>query len=202
MEKDDIKTNNKITIVLVVLLFISPLFLSWYVFNYTDFLEARGTSNNGDLIVPVRPIGDLPLKDPYNDERNDSIFGKWNLVYVTDTCDKQCEENIYIIRQTHLSMDKHSLRVQKVLFLTEQSVDQVKAMLTNYRGQQIINNESINVYDVLEKFRLNEVDDPLKANRLYIVDPLGNLMMSYEPGINPRKIYKDLKKLLRGSRIG
>ena len=202
MEKDEIKKSNRITIVLVVLLFVSPLFLSWYVFNHTDFLEARGTSNNGDLIVPVRPIGDLALIDPYNNERNDSIYGKWNLVYVTDSCDKQCEENIYIIRQTHLSMDKHSLRVQKVLLLTEQPIDQIKGMLTNFRGQQIINNANINVYDVLEKFRLNEADNPLKANRLYIVDPLGNLMMSYEPGINPRKIYKDLKKLLRGSRIG
>ena len=202
MEKDEIKKSNRITIVLVVLLFVSPLFLSWYVFNHTDFLEARGTSNNGDLIVPVRPIGDLALIDPYNNERNDSIYGKWNLVYVTDYCEKQCEENIYIIRQTHLSMDKHSLRVQKVLLLTEQPIDQIKSLLTNYRGQQIINNENINVHDVVEKFRLNKADNPLEANRLYIVDPLGNLMMSYEPGINPRNIYKDLKKLLRGSRIG
>ena len=202
MEKDEIKKSNRITIVLVVLLFVSPLFLSWYVFNHTDFLEARGTSNNGDLIVPVRPIGDLALIDPYNNERNDSIYGKWNLVYVTDYCEKQCEENIYIIRQTHLSMDKHSLRVQKVLLLTEQPIDQIKSLLTNYRGQQIINNENINVHDVVEIFRLNKADNPLEANRLYIVDPLGNLMMSYEPGINPRNIYKDLKKLLRGSRIG
>ena len=49
---------------------------------------------------------------------------------------------------------------------------------------------------------LNDSDNPLNAHRLYIIDPLGNLMMSYEPDVNPRDIYKDLKKLLRGSRIG
>jgi len=60
----------------------------------------------------------------------------------------------------------------------------------------------INVNAMIEKFRLNEAEDPLKMNRIYIVDPLGNLMMSYEPNVNPRDIYTDLKKLLRGSRIG
>ena len=55
---------------------------------------------------------------------------------------------------------------------------------------------------LLLKFRLNDADDPLKAERIYIIDPLGNLMMSYSPGVNPRDIHNDLKKLLRGSRIG
>ena len=33
-------------------------------------------------------------------------------------------------------------------------------------------------------------------NRIYIVDPLGNLMMSYEPNVNPRDIYTDLKEII------
>ena len=42
----------------------------------------------------------------------------------------------------------------------------------------------------------------LKPNIFYISDPLGNLMMSYPADINPKGILKDLKKLLRASRIG
>jgi hypothetical protein len=196
------KNNNKLTIILVVVMFTSPLVLSWYVFNYTGFLEMRGMSNKGDLIDPPRPLGDLALIDPLKEDRKDSLFGKWSLAYVTEKCDRSCMDNVYRMRQIHLSMDKHSLRVQKVLLLTGQVASDLKKMMVNFRGQQVINTNMIDINDLLNKFRLNESDKPLEAHRLYIIDPLGNLMMRYEPDANPRDIYKDLKKLLRGSRIG
>ncbi|GJM05617.1 MAG: hypothetical protein DHS20C09_16130 [marine bacterium B5-7] len=199
---ENIKKSNRLIIIFVVVVFVSPLFLSWYVFNYTDFLEMRGQSNKGALIEPIRPLGDLTLIDPLNDERKDSLYGEWNLVYVSEACDRQCMDKVYLMRQLHASMDKHSLRVQKVLFLTSQATSEIKAKLTEFKGQQIINTDLINVNELLNKFRLNDDKDPLKTNRIYIVDPLGNLMMSYEPDVNPRDIYTDLKKLLRGSRIG
>ncbi len=201
-ENENINKSNRLTIILVVVMFVSPLVLSWYVFNYTDYLEMRGMSNKGDLIEPVRPLGDLALIDPSNSERKDTLFGEWNLVYVTGTCDKTCMDNVYLMRQIHASMDKHSLRVQKVLLLTNQATSELKDKLVEFKGQQIINADLINVNEMLKNFRLNDAKDPLKTNRIYIVDPLGNLMMSYEPNVNPRDIYKDLKKLLRGSRIG
>ncbi len=201
-ETENKKNNNKLTIILFIALFASPLFLSWYVFNYTDYLEMRGMSNKGDLIDPARPLGDLALIDPLNEEREDSLHGKWSLAYVATTCDKQCMDNVYRMRQIHVSMDKHSLRVQKVLFLTEQNANELKELLVEFKGQQVIDAASIDAGTLLEKFRLNDADNPLEAERLYIIDPLGNLMMNYQPDANPRDIYKDLKKLLRGSRIG
>lgn len=196
------KKNNKITLLLLIVIFISPLALSWYVFNYTDFLAMRGTSNKGDLIDPARPLGDLVLVDPLNDERHDSLYGKWSLVYVSRVCEDECMETVYTIRQIHSMMDKHSLRVQRVLFLTDQSVEELKEKLTDYAGQLIIDNSQIDKNLLISKFKLGKEDDPAQANRVYIIDPLGNLMMSYKSGTNPREIYKDLKKLLRASHIG
>ena len=46
-EVENIKKSNRLTIILVVVMFISPLVLSWYVFNYTDYMEIRGMSNKG-----------------------------------------------------------------------------------------------------------------------------------------------------------
>ena len=54
----------------------------------------------------------------------------------------------------------------------------------------------------LEMFRLSDDRDPLLERRLYLVDPLGNLMMSYPADAEPGGIIKDLKRLLRYSRIG
>ena len=199
---EEVKKNNKITIIMLVVMFVSPLLLSWFVFNHTDYLAMRGTSNKGDLIEPAKPLGDLALIDPFNDERQDSLYEKWSLVYVSRVCEEQCMKNVYTIRQIHTMMDKHSLRVQKVLLLKDQIPAELKEELTDYVGQQFINNELIDVDSLINNFKLSESDDPLEANRIYIVDPLGNLMMKFEPDSNPKDIYKDLKKLLRGSRIG
>ena len=40
------------------------------------------------------------------------------------------------------------------------------------------------------------------ADRIYIIDPLGNLMMSYAPDARPKGMLEDMKRLLRLSSIG
>ncbi len=200
---EEVKNNkNKIILVLVVVAFLSPVVLSWIVFNYTDIVEKRGTSNHGDLITPPRPIDDLAMIDPINPDRKDSLHGKWSMVYVAETCDEVCMNNVYRMRQIHIMMDKHSLRVQKVLFLTAQQASELSSKLVSHAGQQVIDADLINTGALLEKFRLLSSDDPLTQHRIYIVDPLGNLMMKFEADANPRDIMTDLKKLLRASRIG
>ena len=69
-------------------------------------------------------------------------------------------------------------------------------------GQRVIVEPGLDKYLLLRKFEIGNGDLPIEAQRLYIIDPLGNLMMSYPPDINPRGIMKDLKKLLKFSRIG
>jgi len=202
MSEESRNKRNKITIVLVVLAFTSPLILSWFVFYHTNFLENRGMSNHGELIVPPRPIVDLSLIDPIKVDRKESLHGKWSMVYVTRSCDKLCVDNVYRMRQIHIAMDKHSLRVQKVLLLTQQHAMELSDLLVNYAGQQVINTDLIDTNALLDKFRLTSSDNPLEARRIYIIDSLGNLMMSFEPDANPRDIMQDLKKLFRASRIG
>ena len=51
-------------------------------------------------------------------------------------------------------------------------------------------------------FTLEAGDLPLNAGRLYLIDPLGNLMMSYPSGTDPVGIIKDLKRLFKYSGIG
>ena len=43
---------------------------------------------------------------------------------------------------------------------------------------------------------------PPEAGRIYLLDPLGHLMMSYPPAIDPNDIRKDLARLMRVSRVG
>jgi hypothetical protein len=43
---------------------------------------------------------------------------------------------------------------------------------------------------------------PLAAQRVYLIDPLGNLMMSFAPGSKPKGMLTDLKRLLGLSHVG
>ncbi len=44
--------------------------------------------------------------------------------------------------------------------------------------------------------------DDATAEVIYLIDPLGNLMMSYAPGAKPKGMLEDMKRLLRLSQIG
>jgi len=43
---------------------------------------------------------------------------------------------------------------------------------------------------------------PAAADRVYVIDPLGNLMMSYAPDAKPKGMLEDLKRLLGLSHVG
>ena len=202
MDAENPNKKNKIIITAIIIVFTGPLILSWFIFNHTDFLEARGTSNYGQIIKPPVLLEDFSLVDPTNLERKNTLYGKWSMIFVAESCDEICMENVYRMRQIHMGIGKHSLRVQKVLFLTNQHPGELSKLFINYAGQQVINTDSVDLDTLLDKFRSEKVINPTKAGHIYISDPLGNLMMSYPSDIKPKGILKDLKKLLRASRIG
>ena len=202
MDAENPNKKNKIIIAAIIIVFTGPLIISWFIFNHTDFLEARGTSNYGQIITPPILLEDFSLVDPTNLERKNTLYGKWSMIFVAESCDEICMENVYRMRQIHMGIGKHSLRVQKVLFLTNQHPGELSKLFIKYAGQQVINTDSVDLDALLDKFRSEKVINPTKAGHIYISDPLGNLMMSYPSDINPKGILKDLKKLLRASRIG
>lgn len=196
------RKKNSLIMGVITLAFVSPLLVAWWSLNFTDVIASGGKSNHGDLIIPPRPLADLPLHDPVA-AKDYQLHGKWNLLYLGDRCaGETCLDSLYRMRQIHAAMDKHSLRVQRVLLLREQDAAALKSILTPYAGQRIIKAGAAARARLIPVFKLDAGDQPLLTRRLYIIDPRGNLMMSYPPAADPRGIIKDLKKLLKASRIG
>lgn len=194
------KRKNRVLIIVIVAAFLSPVVLSWWMLNYTDVVADGGKSNYGDLIDPPTSITDLDLHEPLAN-KDYKLHGKWNMVYVSKTCGERCMANLYRMRQIHIAMDKHSLRVQRVLIIEDDMQQDYTTLFSDYAGQRVVKDVT-DKQRLIDQFKITETDNPANQNRIYIIDPLGNLMMSYPPDINPRGIIKDLKKLLRSSRIG
>lgn len=178
-----------------------PIAGAWLYYMFYDYLP-HGGANNGDLISPVRQVERFDLESldgqPYSAQ---ALRGKWTLVTVgQSSCGEACQKNIYLIRQIRLATDKNRERVQRLFILDDR--DQLEAFLPKldgYEGMAVAtgDRESLDAfYAVLDDGRGQVLD------RIYIIDPLGNYMMSYPQGMDPELILKDLKRLLEVSKIG
>ncbi len=200
---DTKKTNrikNNLSLIGLFLFFLSPIFVSYY---YLNFSKSSSTfKNNGDLITPARPLAEIELHDVYASEKK-PLFGKWSLAFLNSgVCEKKCQENMYKIRQIRLAEGKHAHRVQRVVILDSITKDLYNTAFTEeYQGQLILSKEDVD-QAFINTFKVKVDENPYSKNRIYIIDPLGNLMMSYESDADPYGIIEDLKVLIRASRIG
>lgn len=147
---------------------------------YFDWAPGKPV-NYGELIAP-RPLSGPPL---------DALRGKWVLVsFDAAACDAYCERKLYIMRQARTATHKEAGRVERLWVMTDAGQPRAE-LLAAIEGTRIAG-----LGGSLRGFPGNPVD------HIYLIDPLGNLMMSFPRDPDPSKILKDLQRLLRLSQIG
>lgn len=195
--------KQKYVIPLLVVIFAAPFAGAWLVFNFTD-MGREGGASHGTLVQPPRPLPDAVLYDPFSHSRTARLHGRWSLVYLTEAdCGPACREQLFKMRLLRLAVGKEARRVQRVLVVYgEHAPFESWALPEADSGQLLLAGGDIDAYAPAASFRLAEGDEPVKAGRLYLIDPLGNLMMSYARDAVFEGIVSDLKRLLRYSRLG
>lgn len=187
-------------------MFFAPLGLAFYLYYGHGTWHPGGRVNAGDLISPARPLPalTLPLWDSGNTDPN-FLKGKWTLLYVAfGPCADLCRNRLYDTRQVRLALDRDMKRVQRV-FIAEsgccdaQFLHQVHPDLIAIRAGAAAE-PLLTLLPGLD--RLTGTDGTAVPPRVYLIDPLGNLMMSYAAGAKPKGMLEDLKRLLRLSSIG
>ncbi len=177
-------------------LFLLPLVLSFWLY-YGLHWHPQGTTNHGDLIEPVRPLPDVTLSDAAGVAQSHVFRGHWTLVYIGDgACDADCRTTLFFMRQTRLSLNNEMHRVERVFLAPTNCCD--RAFLAGeHPGLRVLNAAEPAAQPVLAQFPADG-----RARALYIVDPLGNLMMRYDARLPPQGLLEDLKRLLQLSHIG
>jgi cytochrome oxidase Cu insertion factor (SCO1/SenC/PrrC family) len=132
------------------------------------------------------------------------LHGKWTLLtFSAAECLKPCERNLHNMRQVIAAQGDKAGRVQSVLVVTDsQALDLLRYAVKDYPGMHVIVGPPEAVAGLVLQFTLPAGSPPDNLNRIYVVDPLGNFMMSYPADADPNGIRKDLARLLRASRIG
>lgn len=149
-----------------------------YVFRWTP-----GSSGNyGELIAP-QALAVPPF---------DRLRGKWLLVaFDSAACDTACERKLYYMRQVRKAQGKDQDRVERLWLLTDAGTPR-RELLAAIEGTQIVRADA----------SLERLFPGRATEHIYVVDPIGNLMLRFPPQPDPSKMLKDLQRLLKYSRIG
>ena len=201
-----LRARNFRTLAVLAALFLLPLVGSAWLYYGTQWRPA-GHVNHGELIEPPRrlPAMTLPRLDPGAPSAGPAglhwiparLFrGEWSLVYIGDgRCDAACRRTLEIMRATHLSLGEDMTRVAPLFLVTGHCC---AADLAPDRPALLILDASGSAGSSL----LAQFPAAGRSHSIYVVDPLGNLMMRYDVRRDPRGLLLDLMKLLRLSQIG
>jgi hypothetical protein len=183
-------------------IFFVPLAVAFWLYYGAGQWRPDGGTNKGEIVEPARPLPAVSLPKSDGTPTGDQFLrGKWTMLYVGDgACGPDCRKSLYLTRQSRIALNKDMDRVQRVFlvtsrccdtpFLAAEHPDLLVATLVGAEGAKLI--AEFPVY----------ADAPGAAGRTYLVDPLGNLMMSYPRNAPDKALLTDIKKLLRLSHIG
>jgi hypothetical protein len=155
----------------------APFVLGWAAWYFKWGTGAPG--NYGELLTP-RPIAGAPF---------DELRGRWVLVnFDRAACDAYCERKLYFMRQVRTAQGKDQGRVERLWIITDAGKPRPE-LVGAIEGTRIS--------------RANRDAFPGEpVDHIYVVDPLGNLMMRFPRDPDPSRMLKDLQRLLKYSQVG
>lgn len=199
------KRKNALILIILLIMFISPILIARYYFAHNEKLRQK-TANHGQLIQPVIPLTSLPLKT-LTQQKFDAqqLLNKWVLLYINPhSCAEECRQTLYSMRQIRTALGKNMDAVARILLTLEnqhQPNDLSKILATDYPGTLHLQMRQIDLQKFVTRVPAQQLAT-LKQGYIYLVDPLGNIMMAYSVTQNPQDIYKDLERLLKVANIG
>ncbi|MCO5106949.1 MAG: cytochrome C oxidase subunit I [Burkholderiaceae bacterium] len=197
----------------ILLVCAAPVIASYYTYyvvrpegrtNYGTLIAPRDVGALGTRIAtvgtpgeaaqdPARPSG--PASAPAGGIA--SMHGRWVMLAVAPAaCDAGCRQRLYEIRQVRLTTGKDRDRVERAWIIDDDGAPD-PALLAGHEGLVLMRADRATLARELPADPGTAVSD-----HIYVVDPLGNLMMRFPKDADPNRMKKDLAKLLRASRVG
>lgn len=174
--------RGRVKLAALIALFALPVIAGWIA--YVSGWGSGTASNYGTLLQP-RPLDDPALV---------ALRGKWVLVQLDrGACDAACEQKLYYMRQVRRAQGRQMGRVERLWIITD-SAAPAPALLAAIEGTHLAHGDV--------KLAAAFPAERAPSDHIYLVDPLGNLMLRFPREPNPSKMLKDLERLLKYSGFG
>jgi hypothetical protein len=179
------------TLTLLALVCIAPIVASYVAYywlrpaaqvNYGELLGARPAPEMAGVSLAGAP---LRLAD---------LRGTWVLLSADGAaCEAPCEAKLYATRQARTMQGAERERVVR-LWLQSADAPAPAAVLAQHPGLIVLRGDP---------HQWEGLPGPGGATQnIYLLDPLGNLVLRYPANPDIKRLAKDLERLLRASRIG
>jgi hypothetical protein len=180
--------RSRRTLLLIALVTLAPVIAS-YVAYYGLLRDKQ--ANYGELL-PTQPAPELEgaTRDgkPF---RGADLQGRWTLTAAAPAaCDSVCVRALYATRQARTIQGREMDRIARIWFVTDDGTPD-PALLAQHPDLTIVRAAP----SALARWTAG-------PDRIYLLDPLGNLVLAYPRDPDIKRMAKDLARLLKASRIG
>ncbi|MET0679415.1 MAG: cytochrome C oxidase subunit I [Burkholderiales bacterium] len=157
------------------------------------FYPPGGRTNYGELIAP-KPLPPVRL------ERLDGrafaladLKGKWVMLQVdAPACEQPCQAKLFNMRQSRLAQGDNADRIERVWLVAGNGAPPAE-LARLHEGAVIVRTAP----ELVAALPGAEARD-----HIYLIDPRGNLMLRFPKDADPKRMIKDLQRLLKYSSIG
>ena len=195
------RLSPRTSLVIIAALFLLPLLLAWFMYSGTIEYKPSSTRNFGQLVEPPVPVNweDSVLIPGAGKPALGTVQAfsdHWVILFaVPDPCPEACFQEISALRQIHRASGRHQPRIRIALLMQEpSSPESVNRIHETYSKFQLISDPSGKLETVLEQVVQGD-------GGVYLIDPLGDIMMVYAAGADPNHLKQDLKRLLTWSKL-
>jgi cytochrome oxidase Cu insertion factor (SCO1/SenC/PrrC family) len=185
---------------LLAILFVGPLVLAVVLYFWQGAIGGFGQIPNPDreLIEGSPQLPPIELTGPDGGiTAIDGLRSRWSLIYARmPACEETCRQARERLHQVYLALGTD--RVQLVFL----------APASEFRSPQpadwLIDDWLTGVLDAANEADLTGIfgTDRLDDGRYFVVDPLGNFILSYPADADQGRLLEDMERLLDVSRIG
>ncbi len=167
----------------------APAVAAWIVYSVPGLLpEARG--NRGTLVQPA-----LSLPASIDGE----VFeGKWSMVtWAGEFCAEPCRARVFDMQQVRLALAEHRDRTGRFVLASE-GAQQALEIDESWPGTRVLEPGPA-AFRELQASLARAGAAPVEGS-VYLVDPMGELMMAYGPEQPAEDFLADLEKLFQASK--
>jgi len=204
VEKPNNQARSRWKLFAVLAVCAAPLIASY--FTYYVIKPKGGVTNYGALIdprqYPIPAMASTTLDG--KPARLEDYKGKWIMLKVGPSdCQQDCQDQLFAMRQLRTMQGKEMERIERVWMITDNAPLETMLLRVN-DGTRMLRAPA----DVLEKWLPVEGGADRASDHVYLIDPLGNLMMRFPKGAvssdieKVKRVHKDIAKLLKASAIG
>jgi cytochrome oxidase Cu insertion factor (SCO1/SenC/PrrC family) len=172
-ESIQVKRKNPYTLWFVVASFVLPVVLAYVMFY---FVEIKSFTNKGEILNPIVDISSLRLTDDKGEIiPRPTLTYKWRFIsFVGADCDDACKKRLHERLQVFKTLGKNRHRVLRVIVHLEPASEALKELIKTEYPDELNMNGDANIINAAFGGT-----SKLDENEIYIMDPVGNIMMRF-----------------------